>query len=245
MAVPILRRLKSELAILRNALQFRLLATSAAARDAATAFHHLFYDAGLVGGTWGNTFWFGTPVLKCPLDLWLYQEIMHRTAPDLIVETGTAAGGSAHYLACLCDLLGRGRVVTIDIDAVSPRRGIAGRPVHPRITYLTGSSTSEGILTRVRELARGAERVMVILDSDHSRDHVLAEMRAYAPLVTSGNYLIVEDSNVNGHPVSPEFGPGPMEAIEAFLNEATGFTADRTQEKYFHTHNPSGYLLKR
>jgi cephalosporin hydroxylase len=87
--------------------------------------------------------------------------------------------------------------------------------------------------------------VLVILDSNHERDHVLDELRLYGPLVSSGSYLIVEDSNVNGHPVVPAFGPGPSEAIADFLAETDEFSVDATREKFFLTFNPGGYLRKR
>src|SRR4029079_1411857 len=105
-------------------------------------FHALYYASR--GQTWGNTFWLGHRVLKCPLDLWIYQEILHELRPDLIVETGTYLGGSALFLASICDLLGHGEILTIDLDWRE------GRPQHPRITYLTGPSTSRAILRQVR-----------------------------------------------------------------------------------------------
>jgi cephalosporin hydroxylase len=86
--------------------------------------------------------------------------------------------------------------------------------------------------------------VLVVLDSDHRRDHVLAELYAYAPLVTPGSYLVVEDTNVNGHPVYEEFGPGPMEAVEDFLKDRDDFAADPTREKLLFTFNPRGWLRK-
>ena len=200
-------------------------------------FHRLYYDRH--ERTWTRTTWLGTTVLKCPLDLWAYQEILFETRPDLIVETGTHLGGSAAYLAGVCDLLGRGAIVSIDVE---PR---PGRPAHERITYVEGSSTSDAVIERISGLAREAERVMVILDSDHTRDHVLRELELYAPLVTSGCYLVVEDTNVNGHPVLPGFGPGPMEAVTEFLAGADGFEVDREREKLMLTFNPSGYLRRR
>jgi cephalosporin hydroxylase len=199
-------------------------------------FHRLYYDA--LDQTWTQTSWLGTPVLKCPLDLWIYQEILAETRPDLIVETGTHHGGSALYLAGICDHLGHGRIVTADLVAHP------GRPVHDRITYLEGSSTSEPVIAAIRELANGAERVMVILDSDHRRDHVLRELELYAPLVTRGCYLVVEDTNVNGHPVVPGFGPGPMEALDDYLASTDAFEVDRTRERLMLTFNPSGYLRR-
>ena len=164
-------------------------------------------------------------MLKCPLDLWSYQEILHEVRPELIIETGTYQGGSALFLASICDLLGEGEVLTIDVD----RR--EGRPRHPRITYLTGSSTSNAILRQVRRRAKGASRVLVILDSGHAKDHVLAELDAYAPLVTPGSYLIVEDTNLNGHPVDSDHGPGPAEAVAEFLEGNDAFVRDESQRE--------------
>ena len=197
-------------------------------------FHRMYY--GLPQRTWKRTTWLGTPILKCPLDLWIYQELLARIRPEVILETGTNEGGSAHYLASICDLLDSGRVVTVDL-APKPNR-----PQHPRITYIEGSSTSSEVLSRMSEEASGT--VMVILDSDHSRGHVLDELKAYSPLVTPGSYLIVEDTNINGHPAHPRWGPGPMEAVEEFLGSHPEFRVDRDCEKFFMTFNPSGYLQR-
>ena len=118
-------------------------------------------------------------------------------------------------------------------------------PQHRRLTYLTGSSLDAAIVEDVRRRAAGKKSVLVVLDSDHARDHVLAEMRAYHALVTPGSYMIVEDSNVNGHPVWPRHGPGPMEAIQAFMQENGDFVIDKQAEKFLFTFNPSGYLWKK
>jgi len=200
-------------------------------------FHTLYYSRR--EQTWGNTFWLGHHVLKCPLDLWTYQEILHEVQPELIIETGTYLGGSALFLASICDLLGSGQVLTIDVD----RR--EDRPRHPRITYLTGSSTSNGILRQVRHRAKDMSRVLVILDSGHAKEHVLAELHAYAPLVTQGSYLIVEDTNLNGHPVDSDHGPGPAEAVAEFMEGNDAFVRDESREKFMLTFNPGGYLKRR
>ncbi len=227
----------------RSLAQEREKAERLRSREVPEAFQLIYYEAGARGGTWQNTYWMGTPVLKVPLDLWVYQEILYETKPDLIIETGTADGGSALYLASICDLLGSGRVITIDVDERGPSG--AERPKHPRASYMLGSSTDPTILKEVRNVAEEASRVMVILDSDHSKAHVLEELRAYAPLVSVGCYLVVEDTNINGHPVFPNFGPGPMEAVESFLAEKNGhFEVDRAKEKFLLTQNPSGYLKK-
>jgi cephalosporin hydroxylase len=206
--------------------------------EIVTRFHRLYYES------FQRTqviHWLGAQTLKCPFDLWTYQEILYRMRPDVIVETGTRRGGSAYFMASIFELLGKGRVLTI--DAIE----LPQRPTHPRITFLTGSSTDPAIVSRVREAIGPDETVMVVLDSDHSAEHVLTELHAYAPLVDEGHYLIVEDTNVNGHPVHPEHGPGPMEALEAFLAEPAGqdFEVDRECERFFLTMHPGGYLRRR
>jgi cephalosporin hydroxylase len=200
-------------------------------------FHRLYYHS--YERTWKDTRYRGVTIWKCPLDLWLYQELLHELRPQLIVETGTAFGGSASFLADLCDTLGLdAQVVTIDIEAQP------GRPEHPRVHYVTASSTAPEVVADVYASAPAGAPVLVILDSDHSRDHVLAELRAYADLVTVGSYVVVEDTNVNGHPAYPDFGPGPMEAVDAFLAEDDRFEIDAGREKFFMTFNPRGYLRK-
>lgn len=197
-------------------------------------FHTLYYDSKV----WTETTWFGVRTQKCPLDLWIYQEIIYELRPDVIIETGTLNGGSALFLASLCDLLKKGKVITIDISNKK------ARPRHPRIQYLLGSSISEGVVEGVSRMLRPKDIVMVILDSDHSKNHVLHELRTYSRFVTRGSYLIVEDTNINGHPVYPEFGPGPMEAVEEFLKETNEFVVDSGRERLYLTFNPRGYLRK-
>lgn len=200
-------------------------------------FHRLYYATDK--RTWFNTTWFGVPILKCPFDLWTYQEIFYEVRPDVIIETGTFDGGSALYLAHLCDYLNKGEVLSIDIECH------ADLPVHERITYHTGSSTSPETLATVRAFVGDHRSVIVILDSDHTMEHVLNELRLYCDFVTPESYLIVEDSNVGGHPVRPLYGKGPMGAIRTFLRENDSFQIDRTREKYYLTFNPSGFLVRR
>lgn len=198
-------------------------------------FHKLFYDHART--TWMDTRWLGVLVFKNPFDLLIYQEIIHEVRPSLIVECGSNSGGSALFFATLCDLVGNGKVVSIDIEAKL-------RPSHSRLSYLTGSSVDPQIIGRVRDMVRPGDSVLMSLDSDHTKAHVLAEMRAYGPLVTVGSYMVVEDGNVNGHPVHPGHGPGPAEAIAEFLASDNTFAQDRTREKFFMTFNPGGYLKK-
>jgi len=188
--------------------------------------------------TWRNTYWMGVPIFKCPLDTWVYQELMWEVKPDVIIECGTCLGGSALFLAHTCDLMQRGRVITIDIDPSD------GKPRHPRLTYMRGSSTAPEIVEAVKKQIAPLDNVLVILDSDHSRQHVLNELRAYSPLVKMGGYVIVEDTNVNGHPWNPEFGPGPWEAVDDFMRENDQFVVDKSREKFMMTFNPRGYLKR-
>lgn len=196
-----------------------------------------YYDAWLARKGSIDLAWFGYRTMKSPMDMRMYQEILTETKPDLVIECGTASGGSSRYLASLFDLLGRGEVVTIDIKARP------GQPNHPRINRLIGSSVDPAILAEVLRRATG-RRTMVILDSDHAATHVSAELEAYRRLVSPGCYLIVEDTNVNGHPVVPDHGPGPMEAVEAFLPGAPEFAVDRDRERFMLTLNPRGYLRR-
>ena len=209
--------------------------------SATDTFHQVYYDAwenGVAEGRGTLTLsWFGYRTIKSPLDLWTYQEILVETRPDLVIECGTRFGGSAYYIASILDLIGQGHVLTVDIDAMR------GRPVHRRIRYVHGSSTDPAIVAQVRAAAEG-KRAMVILDSDHAAAHVAAELAAYHDLVTIGCYLIVEDTNVNGHPVRPDFGPGPMEALDAFLAGRDDFVSDLDRERFLLTMNPRGFLRR-
>jgi cephalosporin hydroxylase len=200
-------------------------------------FHRLYYHASRT--SWKDTWYRGVRAYKCPTDMWVYQELIDSIQPGLIIETGTFLGGSALFLADRLEIAGRGHVVTIDIDEHP------GRPEHPRLTYLTGSSVDSEVLAQVRKLIDPEAPVLVILDSDHSQAHVAAELAAYAPLVTPGSYLIVEDTNVNGHPAVPDYGPGPFEAVADFLAVDDRFEVDARAERYHLTQNPSGFLRRR
>jgi len=209
---------------------------NANAKAVIDLFHQIYYHSN--ERTWENTYWMGHQTLKCPLDMWIYQEIIFDTKPDVIIETGTFSGGSALFFAMICDSIGEGRIITIDIE-IRPHR-----PEHPRITYLSGSSTSQEIVDNVKEIIGNNKKVLVILDSEHTKDHVLQECKMYSQFVNKDSYLIVEDSDINGHPVRPEFGPGPFEAVEEFLKSNNDFVIDTSKEKFLMTQNPNGYLKR-
>jgi cephalosporin hydroxylase len=201
-------------------------------------FHKLYYN-GLPGEGYifARTYWMKVLCYKCPLDLWIYQEIISELRPDLIIETGTCFGGSTLFMAHILDILGHGEILTIDID------NTIARPSHPRITYVHGSSSDAKLIESLLANRPAGVR-LIVLDSDHSKAHVLRELELLAPHVSIGSYLIVEDTNINGHPTFPTFGAGPYEAIEEFLATHKEFAVDETREKFLMTFNPRGYLRR-
>ncbi|MFN2566680.1 MAG: cephalosporin hydroxylase family protein [Gemmatimonadaceae bacterium] len=198
-----------------------------------------------------NFTWLGLPIIQFPQDMVAMQELVWRVKPDLVVETGVARGGSLAFYASLLELLrGDGRVVGIDID-IRPanREAIESHALAKRITLVDGSSTDERTVVRVRELARGRERVLVVLDSNHTHDHVLRELELYSPLVRAGSYVVVFDTVVERMPAEafPDrpWGPGnnPMTAVREFLARNDRFTVDEEIEnKLLITVAPRGYL---
>lgn len=213
-----------------------------AQQQVVDAFHDLYYSL-LNEGQGVDTIrlsWLGHHLLKCPMDLWLYQELIFSDRPDVIVETGTFRGGSALFLATMCQLVGHGEVLSIDVDAWADQP----RPQHERLTYITASSTAPSTLAAVRTRIGTRKKVLVILDSDHTRRHVLDELRLYQEFIPVGGLMVVEDTNVNGHPTYRDHGPGPWEAVDAFLKENPDFIADRGLERFLLTMNPRGYLRR-
>ncbi len=192
----------------------------------------------------GTCSWMGVMALKNPLDMWIYQEVLHEVRPDVVVEIGSATGGSALFLADMLEIIGNGIVVTIDPDRSS---FVAA---HDRIVTVTGDSSAEPIVKRVEELCRG-KKVLLIHDGDHNKAQVLKDLRAYSPLVSVGSYAIVEDGIIDElHPDSGEgmFGDfqdgGPLPAIREFLAENSDFEVDRSRERYIITYNPEGFLKR-
>ncbi len=184
--------------------------------------------------------WLGKPILQHPMDAWVMQEVIADLRPDVIVETGTYMGGSAYFFACLCDLLGHGEVMSVDIRP----QGTIG---HPRTTYLRGSSVDPTIIAHVRERLQsvGATRVLVVLDSDHSAAHVRRELEAYAPLVPVGSYVHLQDGIVDQLPDFRHIRPGPLVAATAFLENHPEFVRDTGVEaRYVMTYHPCGWLKR-
>ncbi len=179
--------------------------------------------------------WMGRPIIQFPQDILAMQELIWSIKPERIIETGVAHGGSIVFHASMLELLGgEGRVLGIDIDIrAHNRREIEAHPMARRIDLLQGSSTAADIVAQAAASARG-KRTLVILDSNHTHDHVLEELRAYGPLVSKGSYLVVMDTTIEDTP--PGFfqdrpwGPGnsPKSAVRAYLEESDRFEVDRT-----------------
>lgn len=194
--------------------------------------------------------WLGLPIIQMPTDVVALQEVIWETQPTVIVEAGVARGGSVVFLASMLQLLGRGTVVGVDID-IRPhnRKRIEEHPMSPRIRLIEGSSTAPGVVAEVKQSITPDDRVMVILDSDHTHQHVLEELRLYAPLVTAGQYLIVADTVVEDIPPQAhrprKWGPGnnPATALRAYLQECDRFEVDAfIDAKLLESSSPSGYL---
>jgi cephalosporin hydroxylase len=187
----------------------------------------------------GRLTWMGQPIWQNVLDLWSLQESIVQIRPAVLLECGTSRGGSALFCAHLFDLLGHGRIVTVDIERMHSLE-------HARIDFLIGSSVDEPVLATMRQAAAAANGpVMVVLDSDHAADHVLAELRAYGPLVTPGSLMLVQDGVIDTLPMFACARPGPLRAIETFLAEHPEFTiASQWDRRFLVTHHPSGWLQR-
>lgn len=187
----------------------------------------------------------GAPCAQHAGDAWVTQEIISQTRPEVIVECGRLGGGSTIMWAHLLELLEIDGLV-VSVELMDLPLEVMSRPIWDRRVWpLTGrSSVDPEVVAEVARLCDG-RRTMAILDSDHSQAHVAAEIAAYAPMVSEGCYLIVQDGFVSQ--VDPDHGPGPLEAVEAFLagEGASMFEVDRTRERMMHTLNPSGFLLRR
>ena len=188
----------------------------------------------------GKCYWMGVRALKNPLDAWIYQEIIYEAQPDIIIEIGSLEGGSTLYFAHLLDLLGKRRVISIDIDRTNYH------VQHERIVALTGDSSSPEIISKVSELCEG-KSVLVVHDGDHHKEQVLKDLRHYSKFVSLNSYFIVEDGIVDlfkpGDGIGEE-GEWALEATEQFISENPDFVVDTERERYILTYNPRGFLKR-
>jgi len=186
--------------------------------------------------------WMGVPAAKNPLDAWIYQEIVHETKPDAIVELGSAYGGGTLFLAHLLDVLGGDRIV-VSVDVSRD----AWQADHPRIVQVTGNSSAPDVLDQVSDLCAG-RRTMVIHDASHRAGQVLEDLMAYGSLVSPGCYLVVEDGVTDVVPkrvLGADPGAGPFRAAEAYLRSGAPFDVDPWRERFVATNNPRGFLRRR
>jgi cephalosporin hydroxylase len=207
----------------------------------AEEYHKWYYNTNV----WKKTTWMGVDCWKSVADMWNYQEILFDLKPSLVVEFGTAHGGSALYFASIMRQIGQPFKV-LSVDATHKLLEPAAQR-DPDILFVESRSTVQAVADYIRDLnTEFPGKIFAILDSDHSKDHVLAEMKLLRPLLSSGDYLVVEDSMLNGHPVLPGWGPGPYEAIEAYEQEfSNDYTHDVAREsKFGWTYAPNGFLVR-
>jgi cephalosporin hydroxylase len=215
-----------------------------------------------------HTSWFGRPVIQFPQDLVAMQELIWLTQPDLIIETGIAHGGSLIFSAAMLALLdyceatagrvpldpraSRRKVLGIDID-IRPhnRTALEAHPLAHKVEMIEGSSVEPRVISQVRDYAKGRKRILVCLDSNHTHDHVLAELEAYAPLVSAGSYCVVFDTIIEDMPpgsfADRPWGKGnnPKTAVRQYLQSNPHFEIDKDiQNKLLITVAPDGYLRR-
>ena len=200
------------------------------------------FQAELIAKTenFGHIQWLGKPMWQSVMDLQTVQETIYEVKPELLIECGTYKGGSSYFFAQLFDLMGHGRVITVDIQKLHDFS-------HPRVTYLIGDCASAEIVQRVeKEVKQVTGPVMVVLDSDHTASHVSKEIQAYHRFVTPGSYLHVQDGVIDTQPKFASSRPGPLRAIEAFLAQNNDFELDAARsERFLITHHPKGWLKKK
>jgi cephalosporin hydroxylase len=235
--------------------------TATYALDSPEAFA-VVSDAWLRAGWWVKhlyTFtWMGRPIIQLPEDLLRLQELIWRVKPDVIIETGVAHGGGLVFYASLCEAMGHGRVIGVDVE-IRPhnRAAIEAHPLFHRITLVEGDSIDPEIVQRVNALIEPGERVMVMLDSNHTKAHVAAELRAYGAMVTPGSYIIAMDGYImsltaGGPRTAPDWtSNNPNEAAAEFVRENPDFVRDEpaftfneshlTQDV---THSRGGYVRR-
>jgi cephalosporin hydroxylase len=202
--------------------------------------------------------WMGRPIIQLPEDLIRIQEIIYQVQPDILIETGVAHGGSLIFYASLFKAMGRGRVVGVDIDIrAHNRKAIEAHPLSSFVTLIEGSSTADDVVSRVRNQIKPGETVMVVLDSNHTKRHVLDELDAYHTLITSGSYLVATDGVMRDVTDVPRGQPSwsednPAAAAEAWVRTHPDFELTSPRWPFNEsslsrpvTHWPSAWLRRR
>lgn len=201
-----------------------------------------------------NFSWMGRPIIQYPQDMMAMQEIIWNLQPDLIIETGIAHGGSLIYYASLLELIGKGEVLGIDIDIREHNKSaIENHAMYKRIKMIQGSSIDPDIVARVKQHSEGKETILVVLDSNHTHEHVLAELQIYAPFVSLNSYVVVYDTIVEklpnnylpGHVRPWGIGDNPLTAVNSFIETNQQFEIDKSiNNKLLISVAPDGYLKR-
>ena len=194
--------------------------------------------------------WLGIPIIQLPEDVLMVQELIWKVRPEVVIESGVAHGGALILYASILELLGRGRVIGVDIEIRKYNRlAIESHPMSHRISLIEGSSVEATTVDLVRGMVSPGQRTMVMLDSNHTRDHVRRELELYAPLVSPGSYLVVFDEVMtivadapNGKPAWAQ--DNPAEAVEDFLSTHPEFMVDRAYERLSTTYCRGGFLRR-
>lgn len=206
--------------------------------------YHKLYDSAKI---WEKNYWMGVPCWKLPFDQVVLQELIVKTRPDYIIETGTNFGGSTVFYSSICELINHGKVITIDIEDKVMKDEISKYNFSKRIEFIHGGSTNKLIIDRVENFIKQSTNCMVILDSWHTEQHVYEEMKIYNRFVPVGGYMIVEDTHAGnpGNPITWKYDDkGPSAAVERFLKENKNWTVDYECEKHLMSFNPGGYLRR-
>lgn len=215
-------------------LQVFPFASAEAFREISKAWLRIGWDTKYV---YGFT-WLGRPIIQLPDDMIRLQEVIYTTRPDVIIETGIAHGGSLVYSASLCQMMGKGRVIAVDIE-IRPknREAIEAHPLSPLITMIEGDSVAENVVNEIKDQIHPGETVLVLLDSNHTREHVMRELLAYSPLVTAGSYIVAMDGIMQDVVGAPRTEPdwdvnNPQTAVRDFLQDHSEFVLEEPQHPF-------------
>lgn len=195
--------------------------------------------------------WLGIPLIQLPEDIIIMQELIFNVKPDIVIESGIAHGGSLIFYSSLLELLGKGKVIGVDIEIRKHNReAIEKHPMSKRIILIEGSSTDPAVIKKVAEQIEPDSTVLICLDSNHTKAHVLEELKAYSDFVTSGSYIVVFDTimpDLVGVPGSQKNWDrdNPMEAIREFLKISNDFEIDKSYNKLFVSYCPNGFLRRK
>ena len=197
-----------------------------------------------------NFSWMGRPIIQFPQDMIVMQELIWEIQPDLIIETGIAHGGSLVYYASIMELIGKGRIIGVDVEIRDHNlKAMEEHPMFKRIKMIEGSSIDKKIVKKIFKLAERKKKILVLLDSSHTHSHVLEELKSYSPLVKKGSYVVVfdtvlEDMPKNSFPNRPwDKGDNPKTAVKEFVKKSNRFKIDvDIERKLMITSNPSGFL---